>query len=179
MARIAPVDLTQLTGPGKDLVDAVKAKMGAVPNIFKAMVQSPAVLDLYLKANGALAGGKLDPKTVEAIQLVVAQSNGCEYCLAAHTFIGGKVGLSQDDILSARKGTAANAKTAALVALAKAIVANRGKVSDAELQNARSAGWSDGEIVEVVGVVTVAILTNYFNNLAQPEVDFPAAAKLG
>jgi AhpD family alkylhydroperoxidase len=67
-----------------------------VPNMTRAMANSPAVLDGYLQLSGALTKGKLPAKTREEIALAVSQANSCDYCLAAHSTIGKMVGLSPD-----------------------------------------------------------------------------------
>ena len=56
------------------------------------------MLDGYLHLSGALGKGKLPAKAREQLALAVAQENGCDYCLAAHSAIGKMVGLSADQI---------------------------------------------------------------------------------
>ena len=142
-------------------------------NIFRGMANSPAVLDGYLKFSGALKEGMLDAKTREAIALVVGQASRCEYCLSAHTAIGKGAGLDDAAIRDARLGRSADPKTQAAVTLARTLVDSKGNVADADVQAARQAGLSDGEIGEVVANVALNLFTNYFNHLNQTEVDFP------
>jgi AhpD family alkylhydroperoxidase len=145
-------------------------------NIFRGMANSPAGLSFYLQGSGALKEGKLDAKTREAIALAVGQSNQCEYCLSAHTFLGKGAGLDENAIRNARLGRSEDPKLNAALALARKVVETRGAVSDTELSAARSAGLDDGEIVEVVANVALNIFTNYFNNLNQTDVDVPKVA---
>jgi uncharacterized peroxidase-related enzyme len=173
MTRIQPIDYEQATGNTKELLDAVKAKLGITPNMMKTMAQSPAVLEAYLNFSGALGGGKLNARLREQIALISAEINGCGYCASAHTAIGKLVGLGEDAILAARKGDAADAKTAAALKFARTVVVNRGEVSDTELQAVKDAGFSDGEIGEIVANVALNIFTNYFNEIARTEIDFP------
>jgi uncharacterized peroxidase-related enzyme len=174
MSRIEPINYEQSSGKAKELLDAVKAKLGSTPNMMKTMAQSPAVLDAYLKFSDALAHGTLNAKTREQIALVTAEANGCGYCASAHTAIGKMVGLGEDAITAARGANSADAKTDAALKFARALIVNRGQVSDADLQAVKAAGFTDGEIGEIVGAVALNIFTNYFNETAKTEVDFPA-----
>ena len=173
MSRIPPVSYEQATGKVKELLDAVTAKLGMTPNMMKTMAQSPAVLEAYLNFSGALSGGKLSARLREQIALVSAEINGCGYCASAHTAIGHVVGLSEDAILAARNGTAADAKTDAALKFARAVIVNRGEVSDADLQAVKVAGFSGGEIGEIIANVALNIFTNYFNEIARTDIDFP------
>lgn len=173
MNRIQPVDPNTASGPTKELLDAVKAKLGKVPNMLRAMAHSPAVLDAYLSLSGALGKGALSVRTREAIALAVGQANQCQYCVSAHTLLAKKAGLSDSDATAARTGESSDPKIAAALRFAVALNKHQGRVGNAELAAARSAGLSDGEIGEIVAVVALNIFTNYFNHVADPEIDFP------
>lgn len=95
------------------------------------------------------------------------------YCLSAHTFIGGKVGLTEKDIAEARHAKAASQKIDAILKLARSLVVQRGEVSEADLEQARASGLTDGDIVETVANVALNIFTNYMNLVARTVVDFP------
>lgn len=178
MPRIPAVNLESATGKTKEVLEGVKASKGMMPNIVATMANSPAVAEAYLGISGALAGGALDAKTREAIALRVAQANSCDYCLAAHSAIGKKAGLSEDDLRTSRLGEASDPKLAAILNLSSTLVQEKGQINDAGLQAARDAGLSDGEIVEVVGNVVQNIFTNYINHVADTEIDFPKAATI-
>jgi uncharacterized peroxidase-related enzyme len=173
MNRIPQIDPAAATGKAKQLLDAVNAKLGLVPNLTRVLANAPAALEGYLNFSGALAGGVLSAKVREQIALAVAQGNNCDYCLSAHTFIGGKVGLAASDIANARQAVGASDKDDAILKLALSIVVQRGEVSDAALKNARAAGLTDAEIVETTANVALNIFTNYINHVAQTIVDFP------
>jgi uncharacterized peroxidase-related enzyme len=176
--RIAQLDLTLATGKTKHLLDEVQVKFGVVPNVVRVLANAPAALEAYLNFDGALAGGIFDSKIREQIALAVAESNLCSYCLSAHTFIGGRVGLTEKEIADAGRAVAATAKTEAILKLARDIVVQRGEVSDADLEQARASGLTDGEIVETVANVALNIFTNYVNHVARTVVDF-AEVKAG
>lgn len=177
--RITPVDPTTATGRTKELLDVVKAKLGAVPNLMRVMAASPSVLQGYLGLSGALGESThLTPQTREQLALAVSEANGCEYCVSAHSFLGRKAGLDPQELIDSRRGTSDDARTATLLAFTRQVLDLRGKVSDADLQAVRDAGYGDAEIAEAVAHVSLNVLTNFLNNVAQTPVDFPKAAPL-
>ncbi|MBX7221963.1 MAG: carboxymuconolactone decarboxylase family protein [Blastocatellia bacterium] len=173
MPVLTALDPQATTGKAKNLLDAVKTKLGIVPNMMRTMAHGPAALEGYLNFSGALATGTLSPKVREQIALAVAEANYCEYCLSAHTAIGKMVGLTDTEILSSRTATVVDPKTQAILKLAFAIVRNRGEVSQAEIEAVRQNGVTNEEITEVIANVALNIFTNYFNHIARTEVDFP------
>jgi uncharacterized peroxidase-related enzyme len=178
MNRFQPIDPQTATGKARTLLDAVKAKLGLVPNLTRVMANAPSVLEGYLGLSGALGGGTLPAKLREQLALVVGQRNGCDYCLAAHTALGRMAGLTPDQVQDARRGWAVDGKTRALLHFAERLVEARGRVQDEELAAARAAGWSDAELLEVVGHVALNIFTNYVNHVAETPIDFPIAPPL-
>lgn len=173
MPRIQPLNPAQATGKARQLLDAVQAKLGLTPNMMKTMAQSPAVLEAYLNFSGALAQGSLDAQFREEIALAVAQANSCDYCLSAHATIGALVKLTKEEIAGARQAQEKQAKRDAGLKFAQAIVIEKGEVTDDAIRRVRAAGYSDGEIAEIVANVAINIFTNYFNHVAETEVDFP------
>ncbi len=108
------------------------------------------------------------------IALAVAEANACNYCLSAHTYLGANLAkLDNATMEAARLGTSTNEKSNAILQLAQALVAKKGLTSDADVAAAKAAGITEGEIGEIVGHVALNILTNYFNNTAKTEIDFP------
>jgi uncharacterized peroxidase-related enzyme len=174
MNRIHQTEPTQSTGKTKALFDAVQSQLGFVPNLMRVLGNSPAALKGYLGLNKTLSGGALPAPLREQIALAIGEINGCDYCLSAHTLLGGHAGLSAGDILAARRATAAEAKSDAALKLARAVTLQRGHIADTDLQVARGAGLNDAEIIEVVQHVALNVLTNYTNNVARTVIDFPA-----
>lgn len=175
MSRISHVNPESATGRAKELLEAVKSKLGLVPNMTRAMANAPAALDGYLSFSGALSKGSLSARQREQIALAVSEANGCDYCLAAHSTVGKMVGLTAEQIVDSRRGTAVDPKADALLKFARQVVAERGRVSDVDLANARKAGLEEAALVEVVAHVALNVFTNYFNNVAETDIDFPKA----
>ena len=173
MARVQVVNPQTATGAAKDLLDAVQAQLGITPNFIRVLANSPKSLEGFLGLYGALGGISLDKAMQERIALVVAEGNGCQYCVSAHTAIGRGAGLSDEEIVLNRTGDSKEAKAAAVLALAKALNANLGDLTTGEFDAARAAGLSDAEIVEVITVVALNVFTNILGKATQVEIDFP------
>ena len=178
MARLTQLLPEAASGRARELLDAVKDRLGLVPNMTRAMANSPAALDGYLQLSGALSRGTLPAKFREQIALAVAQANGCDYCVAAHSAVGRMVGLTDDRIRDSRLGTAVDPKADALVRFALKVLNARGAVSDGDLDEVRGAGFDDAAIAEVVANVALHVFTNYFNRLAETDLDFPKVPEL-
>jgi len=172
MSRLQTIDPAVAAGRAKELLDAVQASLGLTPNMTKAMANSSAVLEGYLGLSGPL-GKTLTPQLREQIALVVAEENGCGYCLSAHTALAGLAGLSEADLHASREARSENRATDAALKFARAVNAKRGGVSNEDVALVRAAGFSDGEIAEIVGHVALNVFTNYFNKVAEPTIDFP------
>lgn len=173
MPRIRPLDPASAPGKAKPLLAGVAAKLGRTPNILATLAHAPAALDGYLALAQALAAGDLEPQLRESIALAVAGENRCDYCASAHTAMGAAAGLGSDELAHNLEGRSADAKVAAALAFAKALVAKRGLVGEDDMARVRAAGFDDGAIAEIVGHVALNTFTNYFNHVAQTEIDFP------
>jgi uncharacterized peroxidase-related enzyme len=178
MSRINPVDPSAATGAVKPLLDAVQSTLGATPNMFRVLAQSPKALEGFLGLYGAMSGFALDTATRERIALAVAESNGCGYCVAAHTALGCGAGLTNDETRLNRQGRSSDPRAAAIVAFAKALNDDVGDVSDAAFDAVRAAGISNREIVEIIATVALNIYTNVLNRAVHTDIDFPKVAPL-
>jgi len=173
MARIKALNPEEATGKTKELFDIVKGKMGMVPNMMRTLGNSPAVLNAYLGFNAGLSYSSLGGKLGELIALTVANENGCNYCNAAHSFIGGKIGINPQDIDQARNATSTDPKVKAALVFSKEILDTRGGVPTESLEKVRAAGYDDAQILEILAQVSLSIFTNYANILADTDIDFP------
>lgn len=175
MSYIQPLTPEQATGTTAEQYGTIKGMLGVVPNMMQTMAQSPAVLSGYLALSGALGKGVLKPALREKIALAVAQTNDCNYCLAAHTAIGAGLNITESDNIAARQGHSTDPKDAAILTFAQAVSNARGAVSEADWNAVRGAGISDAEAAQTIAEVALNVLTNYFNNATEPVLDFPAA----
>ncbi|QLY31728.1 carboxymuconolactone decarboxylase family protein [Nocardia huaxiensis] len=174
MSRLPLIQPDTATGKAADLLAGVQKALGVTPNMTKAMVNSPAVLEAYLGFSGALGGGALSAPIRERIALLVAEENGCDYCLSAHSYIGANIAkLSADEIQAGRHGESADAKAAAVLTFATAVVRTRGGVEESDIKTAQAAGLTDGEITEVIANVALNVFTNYLNKAVDTDIDWP------
>lgn len=174
MPRFTAVEPHDADPKAKSLLDAVQSSLGVTPNMMRTMAERPAVLDGYLALNGALAKGQLGRRIGEQLALTVAEENGCHYCAAVHTVLGRMAGLAEAELDAARDGSSSDPRAAAAIGFARAVLAARGHVQDADIEAARVAGLDDGDLGEVVAHVALNVFTNYFNSVAGTDLDFPS-----
>jgi uncharacterized peroxidase-related enzyme len=175
MSRIpTPATIAEAPAASQPLLEAVKKQLGVVPNMFRLISNSPAALEGYLSLSGALAKGKLPPQTRERIALAVAEVNGCGYCLSAHTYLARNLAKLDDaEITANRSGASNDPKADAAVRFASKVAQERGHVSDADFAAVKAAGYDDGQIIEIVQHVALNVWTNFLNETAKTEIDFP------
>jgi uncharacterized peroxidase-related enzyme len=173
MSRIAPIVSSNVDPKVASTLSQVKASLGMVPNLFATLAHASVALDGFLSLSKTLSRGRLSARQREILALTVGQENECKYCLSAHTASAKTVGLSEADAVKARGGDGEDSFERALASFAKKIVRQRGHVADEDIENARKAGIDDGLMMEVVAHVALNTLTNYANELAGTEIDFP------
>jgi uncharacterized peroxidase-related enzyme len=174
MSRLPQIDQATATGKAAVQLEETKKALGSVPNLFKTLVNSPAAVKGYHALNGALAGGVLPFPVRERISILSAEFNGCTYCLSAHTFSGGRFAkLSEAELAAAREAKSEDPHVQAILTLAHTVLEGRGQGGEQAIEAARTAGVTDAEIAEVVANVALNVLTNYFNELVDTDVDFP------
>lgn len=173
MSRIEKITLQNAQGKAKELLTSAKESMGAEINLIGVFANAPAALEGYLSFNTALSHGALDPIVREKLAVAIAGYNHCDYCASAHTFIGGKQGISKEELTSNLTGSSKDSKSAAALTFAVQLIEKRGQVTDSEIQSVRDAGYSNEEIIEILSHVALNTFTNYFNVAFKTDVDFP------
>ena len=169
-----PATIAAAPEASRALLEGVKKQLGVAPNLFRMVANSPAALQGYVGLLAALGKGSLPVATHERIALAIAEFNACDYCLSAHTYLGKNIAkLDDSEIAANRNGTSNDAKADAGVRFARKVAQLRGHVSDEDARAVRAAGYTDGEIVEIVQHVALNTWTNYVNSVARTEIDFP------
>lgn len=159
------------------LFDQLNKGLGMVPNLYATLALSETALGNYLSLQNAKSS--INGKAREVVNLVVSQVNQCEYCLAAHTVIGGMVGFTPGQILEIRQGRATfDTKLDALARLVRNIASERGHADPALVDAFLAAGWTPGNLVDVIVVIGDKTVTNYLHGVTKVPVDFPAAPAL-
>ncbi len=173
MARINPVNVETADPKAQKQLEGVKKAMGMTPNLLATLGQSPAALGAYLGFGQALSGGTLGSALREQIAIAVAGANSCEYCASAHTAAGKGLGVDKAELAANLDGRSSDEQTSAALEFAVAIVQNRGWISDGDVAAVRNAGFTEAQVVELSAEVAFNTFTNYFNHIAETEVDFP------
>ena len=178
MSRIpTPATIEAAPAAARPLLEGVKKQLGVVPNLFRLVANSPAALEGYLGLMGALNKGKLPAPTRERIALAVAELNGCSYCLSAHSYLGKNLAkLDEAEIAANRSGASQDPKADAAVRFAVKVARERGHVGEDDLRAVKAAGYDDGQAIEIVLHVALNTWTNYINEVAKTDIDFPVVA---
>jgi AhpD family alkylhydroperoxidase len=162
MSRLpTPKDIASAPAAAQPLLTVVTGQLGSVPNLFRLVASSPAALEGYLALSGALSKGSLPAATRERIALAVAEINGCGYCLSAHTYLGKNLAKLDDAEIAANRNGTANVARA------------RGHVGDEDVLAIKRAGYDDAQVIEIVMHVALNTWTNYINEVAKTEIEFP------
>ncbi|MEZ5463879.1 MAG: peroxidase-related enzyme [Lysobacteraceae bacterium] len=176
MSRVTLLDSSNAPAASQPLLAQIQTAFQSTPNMFRAVANSPVALQSMWAAFGALGNGTLGAALGEKIAVAVANRNGCEYCLAAHTALGKMAGVSAADMQAAQSAESDDPRTAAALRFALRMVEQRAAVGEAEVQRLRDAGFDDGQIVEIIAHVALNLFTNYINVALDVPVDFPRIA---
>ncbi len=171
MPRLNVVQFETSGGKVKEVFDEILQARGWIGNIHRGIANSPAVFDGFWQIHKALKRGKLPPAQVEAVRLIVSEEYGCRYCVAAHTMLGKRFGLADDEMIALRRGAPADPTLRALRAFVHKLMAPKGAVSDQDIADIRAAGYSDALITEVVFAVALTVFTNLFNRVHDTPLD--------
>jgi AhpD family alkylhydroperoxidase len=167
----------EVSANNQEIFDALKKGLGMIPNLYAVMAHSDNSLGNYLSFQNAKT--TFSNKEKQAVNLVVSQVNACLYCQAAHTTLGKMNGFTEEQTIEIRKGVVSfDTKLNALVVLAKEITEKRGFASDATISNFLKAGYSKGQVVELVMLVSEKIAMNYLHAITKVEIDFPIAKSI-
>ncbi|GLK77175.1 alkyl hydroperoxide reductase AhpD [Methylopila jiangsuensis] len=157
----------------KPFLTAAEKANGFLPNLLRVLANAPVALETYLTVGGLNGRASLPLAEREVVQLTAAATHGCGFCVAGHTAVAfKKAGLDEArvDALRALRPTG-DARFDAVQTFTSAVIATRGRVSDAELAAFKAAGFDDQAALEVVLGVSLATLCNFANNLGQPPLN--------
>jgi len=178
MKTLKSLTLEEVNTNSKEILNGVKAKIGMVPNLYAAMGVSDKLLGGFLSFTETLKGGQLSGKEYEVVALATSQVNSCGYCLSAHTAIGKMNGFTEQDTLDIRNQSIADPKLNALAVLATQLANNKGIAQDSAVNNFLDAGYNQAAFAEVIGIVSLTIITNSVFHNGGFEIDFPKAQNI-
>jgi AhpD family alkylhydroperoxidase len=158
----------------QEIFDTLNKGLGMVPNLYAVMALSDTALSNYLAFQNATT--TFSNKEKQAVNLVVSQVNDCHYCQSAHTLLGKMNGLTEEQTIEIRKGNASfDHKLNALVVLAKEITAKKGFASTESVDAFIAAGFTKGQVIELVFLVAEKTAMNYVHAITKVAIDFPLA----
>jgi len=179
MPRTMVLKPEQVPAGSKQTLDAFTKNIGFTPNMMAAFAQSPIAFNAWATLLGSLSKA-LDVRTRDSIGLAVSEINRCNYCLTVHSYTAEHMAkLSSDDIVHARKGHASDPKREAAIRFARKVIETRGQIDESDLKAVREAGYTDANVMEIIALVAMYSLTNFFNNVFDPEKDFPVVPPAG
>jgi uncharacterized peroxidase-related enzyme len=178
MPRATALKAEQVPAESKPTLDMLAKSIGFAPNMLATFAQSPIAFNAWATLRASL-NRALDMKTRECISLAVSEVNGCNYCLGVHTFMAERAKLPAAEVILARKGHAADPTRDAATQFARKVIQTRGQVGDADLKAVRDAGYTDANVMEIIALVAMYSLTNLFNNVFDPDKDYPAVPPAG
>lgn len=167
MATVAPVTEQQANARLKPIYDALKQKLGKVPNFFAILAHKPEILETFLPFYQAVTGpGALEQRYKELAYLKTSMTNGCEYCSRAHSASAKKVGIKPEEIQALtfyQRSNLFDEKDRAVIQYADQVTRGASSVSDSERRELRRF-FNDEQIVELTAVVAIANFTNRIND---------------
>ncbi|MFZ6647908.1 carboxymuconolactone decarboxylase family protein [Undibacterium sp. TJN25] len=177
MTRLYNPAISEATGQAAQLFAAIKSAAGMVPNAYATLgSNSPVALEAVLTLDGAVKKSSLSTKEIEVIKVSVSEAVDCDYCVAAHTAMSKKAGLSREAILALRHGQpSGDVHNDALASFARYLITTRGTVPAEVLGAVKAAGFTDAQLADISMVIAAITFTNIFNRVNDTVIDFPAA----
>lgn len=168
MALVAPLDEDRMEPELREEVQFFKGPLGVVPNSVRTMAHRPEIARAFTRLNVAVMAchGAVTPEFKRLIGYVTSFTSGCRYC-QAHTILGAeRFGSTEErlrdvwDFEPSRHFTEAE-KAALAFARAAAEVPNGVTPG---IESRLRAHWSEGDIVEIMGVIALFGYLNRWND---------------
>ncbi|WP_346030876.1 carboxymuconolactone decarboxylase family protein, partial [Dermacoccus barathri] len=153
-------------GASRELLGELVERHGTVGDMVSTMAHSPAVLGGYLQLSRAMRRAKIDRRTSELISIAVQAQQGCGMCLASHVEAARSLDVPEEKIRLAHDGTSSDAALAAIIRLGLQVYREPASITDDQVDELRAFGYSDRAIADVVGVVSLNVITGAFNLVA-------------
>lgn len=165
----------------RNILEKAKTQVGFIPNMYAGMVNSPALLEAYLDGYARFRNATgFSALEQEVIFLTISQANGCEYCVAAHSFIADrKSGVPAEVTDAIRAGRqVADARLGALVRFTRLMVESRGRPTSTEVGTFLEVGFTEQNILEIILAISVKTISNYANHILHTPLDLMFAGRV-
>jgi alkylhydroperoxidase family enzyme len=172
MIQFQLYDETTAPEASKELLADSKKSFGMIPGLHAVMAEAPGLLEAYKQIGELFQKSSFDKDELTVIWQTVNVEHACHYCVPAHTGVAKMMGVD-DAISSALRNETAlpNARLEALRSFTLSVVRERGNVAESGVQAFLDAGFIRRQILEVVLGVSMKVMSNYTNHLAQTPVD--------
>ena len=156
----------------KPLLAESKKSFGMIPGLHAVMAEAPALFEAYKRVGDLFMNTGFDKDELTVIWQSVNVEHNCQYCVPAHTGISTSMGVSDQISDALRNETPLpNVRLEALRTFTLDVVRNRGNVDDGAVQAFLDAGFDQRQILEVILGVSMKVMSNYTNHLANTPVD--------
>ena len=179
MTLIKAIDPQKAEGKTGEIFKSVEQRLGRVPNMLKLLGHSPSGLAGYLAYTEAFESGPMPSRLRGLLTAAIAELSGSDYVLSLAYVLGQRQGVSVDEVTAARRLESDDPKAAAALRFAAKVIEGRGHGSEPELKKLQAAGYTDAEIVEIVGFIGLSLVRNYFNIVLGTAPDVPLPKEVG
>ena len=170
--KLEILNLETASAEAHEILGQVRKKYGFVPNLMGVLANSPAALKAYLSLGALFSETTLTPTEQQVVLLTVSATNGCEYCVAAHSAMARMQRIPDDIVVGVRSGQQlSDSRLEALRVLTSEIVAQRGWPSEDAIQRFLDSGFARPQVLEVILGVTMKTLSNYANHIVSTPID--------
>ena len=156
------------------ILERAKAQVGFIPNMYAVMANSPGLLETYMDGYDRFRKDSgLTPAEQEVVFLTISRTNGCDYCVAAHSLIADQMSKVPPAVTEAVRDSRAipDPKLAALSAFTDVLLTKRGLPSKADVAAFLAAGYGERQVLELILAIAVKTLSNYSNHLFHTALD--------
>ena len=156
----------------KPVLQQLQQTFGLIPNIAGTMAASPVLINGFIGLFQRVHASSLTEPQIQTLLLTNAVVNASEWPVAFHTALALKEGVTAADVEAIRRGALpGDAGLAALSALARTLIEKRGRLAEADQRRFLEAGFSTGQVLEVVAVVAASTITNYTASVTRPPLE--------
>jgi len=156
----------------KILLSNTKKNFGFVPNLIGVMASSPALTEAYLAVTDIFTRSSLSPSEQQVVLLTVSHFHQCSYCMAAHTAIADMKNVDPQIVQSIRDNLPiSDAKLQALRQFTRLVLENRGWIEEVDMQAFLDAGFTEGNMLDVMVGISQKVLSNFTNHIAKTPLD--------
>lgn len=162
----------------RDTLRQVQATLGGIPNLAAAMAESPSLVRAFFALREIYAQGTLSAADIQVLSIANAFENDCDWCIAFHTLLAQKSGVSDATIDALRAGRSpSDSRARALSVFTRALIQHRGAVPPAALEAFHAAGFTNAEVLDVIVGVAFSVMANYAHHIVHAPLDNMLAAQ--